>query len=193
LWLAGCSIVAPVIKIGLVGPFEGRHRQIGYDTVYSARLAIREINKSGGVGKYRVGLVALDDFGNPEIAVQVAQSLVIDPGVVAVVGHWLSQTTAVAEPVYEQASLPFLAGGSEPFGPSEPELLPARFRQAYEAVTPFDESPGPYSGATYDAITLLLKAMAIAAQDKGEINRQSLTVALEGLKVEGLTGQKFQP
>jgi hypothetical protein len=35
--------------------------------------------------------------------------------------------------------------------------------------------------------------MAVAVQDKGEINRQSLAAALEGLKVEGLTGQKFQP
>ncbi|MCP5097251.1 MAG: ABC transporter substrate-binding protein, partial [Chloroflexi bacterium] len=63
--LIGCASVAPVVKIGLVGPFEGQHRAVGYDVIYSARLAVREINAAGGIGGHRVALVALDDSGDP--------------------------------------------------------------------------------------------------------------------------------
>ncbi|MCA9936880.1 MAG: ABC transporter substrate-binding protein, partial [Anaerolineales bacterium] len=65
LILSGCASVDPVVKVGLVGPFEGANRAIGYDVIYSARLAVREINAAGGVGGYRLSLVALDDSGDP--------------------------------------------------------------------------------------------------------------------------------
>ena len=99
--VSGCSIAPPVVKIGLVGPFTGRHRVIGYDVIYSARLAVREINESGGIGRYRVALVALDDFGDPELARENALTLSRDPAVVAVVGHWLPETTLAANPIYD--------------------------------------------------------------------------------------------
>lgn len=44
---AGCASVDPVVKIGLVAPFEGRHRAIGYDAIYSARLAVRDQCRRG--------------------------------------------------------------------------------------------------------------------------------------------------
>ena len=57
LSLSACASTQPVIKIGLVAPFEGRFRAIGYEAVYAARLAIREINARGGVQRLpdRVG------------------------------------------------------------------------------------------------------------------------------------------
>ena len=45
-----------------------------------------------------------------ELAQQAAQSLAIDPHVIAVVGHWLPETTAVAAPIYAQAHLPCRRG-----------------------------------------------------------------------------------
>ena len=66
--LSGCASVQPVVKVGLVGPFEGANRAVGYDVIYSARLAVREINEAGGIGGYRVALVALDDSGDPQLA-----------------------------------------------------------------------------------------------------------------------------
>ena len=108
LALSGCQSVAPVVKVGLVAPFEGRYRDIGYDVIYSARLAVREINEAGGIGGTRVALVALDDNGNPEFAQATANSMVIDPAVVAVVGHWLPETSGVSAPIYAQNNLPFL-------------------------------------------------------------------------------------
>ncbi|MCA9948355.1 MAG: ABC transporter substrate-binding protein, partial [Anaerolineales bacterium] len=131
------------MKVGLVAPFEGRDRAIGYDAIYSARLAVREINAAGGIGGYRIALVALDDSGDPELAQGTAESLVIDDNVVAVVGHWRPQTTAVAAPIYASANLAFLAGGESPYQPTDPADLEPDFIERYTAVTPFNEQPGP--------------------------------------------------
>ncbi len=193
LLAAGCASVDPVIKIGLVGPFEGRYRDTGYDAIYSARLAVREANAAGGIGGYRVALVALDDRGDPELAAQAAASLVLDPAVVAVAGHYLPETTAAAQAIYLEGGLPFLITGAPPFGASDPEALPAAFREAYAAVTPFNEVAGPHAGATYDAFGLLWQALAVAKESEGSITRSSVQQALRGLQYDGVTGTVYQP
>jgi ABC-type branched-subunit amino acid transport system substrate-binding protein len=60
--LTSCERARPVVKIGLVAPFEGRERAVGYDAVYAARLAVREVSASQD--EYDVELVALDDSGH---------------------------------------------------------------------------------------------------------------------------------
>jgi ABC-type branched-subunit amino acid transport system substrate-binding protein len=191
--VASCASVDPVVKIGLVGPFEGRHRAIGYDAIYSARLAVREINAAGGVGGYRVALVALDDRGDPELAAQAAASLALDPAVVAVVGHYLPETTAAALPVYERAGVPLIATGAPPFAQSDPERLPADFLEAYAGVTPFDETAGPFAGSTYDAFGLLWQALAKAEESAGAITRSSVQEALPGIEYKGMMGEILIP
>ena len=72
LLLLGCASVRPVIKIGLVAPFEGRDRAIGYDAVYAARLAVRQANaqvtQHGGVRE-----IALPP-GNRQFLTEVSQN-----------------------------------------------------------------------------------------------------------------------
>ena len=193
LLITGCASVQPVVKIGLVAPFEGARRALGYDAIYAARLAVREINQAGGVGGYRVALVALDDQGDATLTGQTAASLTVDPAVIAVIGHGLAETTAVAQPIYAEANLPLLPLGDPPFTPHDPILLPAEFQTAYNNVTPFDETAGPYAAATYDAMQLLFLAMAEGEAESGSISRDSVTNALTALKYEGLIGIVYQP
>lgn len=193
IMLAGCASVDPVVKIGLVAPFEGRHRAIGYDALYSARLAVREINTAGGVGGHRLALVALDDRGDAQLARDAAASLLVDPGVVAVVGHFLPETTAAARAVFDAGGLPLVAMGEPPFAATDPAQLPADFRDAYAAVTPFDETAGPYAGPTYDAVGLLAAALAVAEESSGTITRASVQEALGSLEYEGVTGEITWP
>lgn len=191
--LAGCASVKPVVKIGLVAPFEGRDRAVGYDAIYAARLAVRQVNARGGIGGYRVALVALDDRGDPTLATQSAASLVVDPSVVAVVGHYLPATTAAAADIYAKAGLPRLIAGAPPLAATDPAALPPDFVTAYEQVTPFDERPGPYAGPTYDAFGLLWAALAQAEESGGELSRASVQQALRGLEYRGVTGTVYQP
>jgi ABC-type branched-subunit amino acid transport system substrate-binding protein len=99
LSLSACTFpgsTQPVIKIGLVAPFEGRYRSIGYEAIYAARLAIREINAQGGINGYRIELVALDDRSEPDQAIEAARKLTIDPQVIAVIGHYRPDSTDAA-------------------------------------------------------------------------------------------------
>lgn len=194
LSVSGCQRVAPPVKVGLVAPFEGRHRDVGYDAIYAARLAVREINANSadGAGALRLELVALDDSGDLQLARQAAASLVVDDRVVAVVGHWLPETTEAARPLYERGNLPLVALGSEPFVQTPPETLPASFHEAYGSVTPFEETPDSYAGATYDAVYLLYRALE-DAETMGDISRASVAASLEGLQYEGLIGPVYWP
>lgn len=101
-----------IVKIGLVAPFEGRYRYVGYDAIYAARLAVQELNAAGGVGGRQLELVAYDDRGDPELARTAARNLVTDPDVVAVIGHYRQASTEVAAPLYVEAGLPLVLVGA---------------------------------------------------------------------------------
>ena len=129
---AGCGGVRPVVKFGLVAPFEGRYRRVGYDAIYAARLAVRERNAAGGVGGYRVELVAYDDGGEAQAAAERARQLALDPQVVAVMGHYRVEATRAAWDTYARAALPLMApvipADSVPDSPCQGCTFPAAFR-----------------------------------------------------------------
>ncbi|MBN1121475.1 MAG: ABC transporter substrate-binding protein [Anaerolineae bacterium] len=107
--LTGCIRTTPeIVKIGLVAPFEGRYREIGYDVIPAARLAIREYAAESAGSGLAVELVAYDDGGDPDKAIEQAKKLALDPDVVAVIGHWREETTLTAQPIYEAAGLPLI-------------------------------------------------------------------------------------
>jgi len=69
LMAAGCyGSTPPVVKIGLLAPFEERYRDDGYSALQAVRSALHERNAAGGVAGYQVALVALNDNGRPEEA-----------------------------------------------------------------------------------------------------------------------------
>lgn len=189
LVLSACASTQPVIKIGLVAPFEGRFRAIGYEAIYAARLAIREVNARGGVNGYRLELVALDDRGEAERASEAARQLIIDPQVVAVIGHYRPTTTAAALNDYCADALPIVAietssapvacqGGAFFIGRAEadrwvedrltfvstvpdPQSLPsaADFVTKYKAIPIDGTRAGPIALQTYDAMRLIFEAL----------------------------------
>jgi ABC-type branched-subunit amino acid transport system substrate-binding protein len=109
--LAACAAPRPTYKIALVGPFEGRLRQIGYDAFPAMRLAIRDQIGAGGIGNAFVTFVAYNDNGDPTQAERVARNVVLDSEVIGVIGHLAPTTTLAALHVYTEAGLPILVPG----------------------------------------------------------------------------------
>jgi ABC-type branched-subunit amino acid transport system substrate-binding protein len=147
--LAACAFpgtVRPTVKIGLVAPFEGRYRYVGYDVIYAVRLALVEANRDGGVAGYGVELVAYDDGANPNAAVEQARKLDVDPAVVGAVGHFREETTAAAAATYIKAGIPLVA----------PALLDTDLAQGGEEIY----RPGPAAEPLGDA--LLERALRVA-------------------------------
>lgn len=194
LVLMGCGSVDPVVKIGMVAPFEGAERAIGYDVIYSARLAVRQINEAGGVNGVRLSLVAYNDSTFPDEAANVAEALVIDPNIVAVIGHWHPETTNAAQPFYEAANLAFIPMGAGRFGTADPTPLDPAFREAYQA-TSFQglQAPGAYAGTAYDAMQLIIAAIEHAISENDEATRANVHIALPQVEIEGITGSVSLP
>ena len=136
--LAGCALpgsTQPVVKIGLVAPFEGWYRPRGYAALSAVRLAIREANRAGGVAGYQVELVALDDHLDPHWAPQRAREFVADPAVMGVVGCLSPATAQAARHVYSEAGLALITPASvEAQGDGVFVLAPAPERLAQVAM-----------------------------------------------------------
>jgi len=116
--ITACSpIPDKTIKIGLIAPFSGRYREIGYQAIHGARLALAEYRASDALHKHSVELLAFDDAGYPDSAIEQAKQLLVDTDVVAVIGHWLDATTSAAAPIYVNAGIPILATSGSPEDP----------------------------------------------------------------------------
>lgn len=77
--LSACAIVQndQPYQIALLAPFEGRYREVGYDALYSARLALAES------GLENIELLALDDGGQVDVARERASALASNDRVIA--------------------------------------------------------------------------------------------------------------
>ncbi|MCZ7574227.1 MAG: ABC transporter substrate-binding protein [Ardenticatenaceae bacterium] len=107
--VTGCrppGSTAPIIKLGVLAPFEGAYRQFGYHLIPAARLAVQQAQAAGRLRGVRIEWVVLDTHGDPAMAAQRARELVVDPDVVAVIGPALPETVAAAQPVLAAAGLP---------------------------------------------------------------------------------------
>src|SRR5436305_14167231 len=72
----------------------------------AAQLAVNQINANRGIRGRKVELRILDDSGNEDTAVRVAEQLYADPAVVAVVGHLSSGASLAAARVYGGGATP---------------------------------------------------------------------------------------
>jgi branched-chain amino acid transport system substrate-binding protein len=97
--LIGCHREAVPIVIGAVAPWHDQDFSL-----FGRRgieLAVAELNAAGGVKGRQVIVRWYDDGGTGAGAVAVAESLVVDKRVVAVIGHMNSTPMLAAVPVYD--------------------------------------------------------------------------------------------
>jgi hypothetical protein len=183
--LAACSFpgsVKPTVKIGLSAPFEGLHRDLGYEALHAVRLAVRQRNESGGVGdSYWVELVALNDFDEPEEAVVQAGKMAIDPLVFGVLAGGSQQTARAVAPEYERLGLAFLYPLDQDSIQGAPMLAGPELVEDYEALSG-GAPPGPVAAWTYAETIRLLDALDVAARSGERITRAGVQAALGASK-----------
>ena len=107
-----------VIRIASGSPLSGGQAAAGKDFANGAQLAVDEINAKGGIDvagkKYTLELVPEDDQADPKTGATVAQKIVDDKSIVAVVGHYNSGVTMVANPIYARGNLASLTVSTNP-------------------------------------------------------------------------------
>ena len=156
----GCyGSTPPVVKLGLIAPFEERYRDDGYAALHAVRRAVQERNAAGGVAGHQVALVALNDNGRPDEARQRAANLAVDRDVLGVVGPLHGDAAAAAGPVLAAEGLSW---------------IPLASPQAAE-------QPGRVAVDAYDAANRLLDAMERAGQQGDDLTRPAVLQALSEL------------
>jgi branched-chain amino acid transport system substrate-binding protein len=105
---AGIALAADPIKIGVDGPFTGGSSSMGVSMRDGVRLAVDEINKSGGVLGRPIQLIERDDEARNERGVQIAQELVSKEKVVAVVGYINTGVALASQRFFQEAKIPVM-------------------------------------------------------------------------------------
>ena len=120
--------------LGLAGPFS---QPRGVAMQRAAELAVKEINARGGVRGRQLALRIMDDSARADVAIRIAQELVDDPSVVAVVGHLTSSTSLAAGRVYGEGRRPVTMVSPSASSPDLSGVNPYVFR-----ICPTDLSHG---------------------------------------------------
>ena len=115
--LSACQRGPREVKIAIAEPLTGDIAALGQGLKRAAVLAIEEANASGRFPHFKLRGVEFDDRSDPKEAVNVANRIVSDADIVAVVGHFNSGCSIPASAVYAQAGLPMMNAGS-----SNPQL-----------------------------------------------------------------------
>jgi branched-chain amino acid transport system substrate-binding protein len=133
---AGARRAANTIRIAAVAPITGSQGEVGQDLVNGIRLAVDEVNRTGGVLGRQVELVVLDDAADPKQAVAVAQRILADRSIVGIVGHMNSGTTKPASAVYGPAGIPVVMPV-----PTNPEITEQGYQNLFR-IPPTDFQQG---------------------------------------------------
>ncbi len=92
------------IKVGIVGPLSGGSLTVGEQQEIGAKRAIADINENGGLLGHKLITVSLDDACDKQQAIAAAK-LLVQEGVVFVVGHVCSDSTLAVSKIYEDAGI----------------------------------------------------------------------------------------
>ena len=98
-----------VVKIGLIAPFEGPSRPLGYDVLNAVKLRLKQWNE--GPNQPKIILVALNDSGDAALATRLPAQLAQDPDVRFILGPVQGHTSMAALPGLAKTGIPTLALG----------------------------------------------------------------------------------
>ncbi len=159
-----------ILKIGLVAPFEGRYRYVGYDAIYAARMAVSELNAAGGLGDgWYLELVAYDDRADPQLARAAARNLASDPDVVGVIGHYRQESSEAVGAIYAEAGIPWIVMGA---WVTTPTTLTWHLAPAPEdvAAAMVNAAPASFAAATAWGDGPLVPALAERIRSRGALS-----------------------
>ncbi len=188
--LSGLATAADPIKIGVSGPFTGGSSSMGVSMRDGVRLAVDEINKSGGVIGRQLQIIERDDEAKNERGVQIAQEMINKEKVAATVGFINSGVALAAQRFYQEAKIPVMNNVAT----------------ASVITHQFDDQPENYifRNAAHDSIQAPMmveeaitrrnfKKVAILADSTnyGQLGRADLEKALELKGIKAVAVEKF--
>lgn len=108
MFLSGCNNTAgPVVKIGLIAELTGQIPAVGASCKNAALLSVKQVNDSGGIEiegkKYLIRLLVEDCASKADQSAAVAQKLITQDNVLAIVGPNASGNAIPASEIAEKS------------------------------------------------------------------------------------------
>lgn len=159
--LTSCGPKEKTTKIAIALPLTGDIAALGQGIKRAAALAMEEAQQAGRFKDYKVSTVIFDDRSDPKEAVDVANRIVSDPSVMAVIGHFNSGCSIPASQVYAKHHVAMISPAASNPKLTLQQLDPSwRHPKSIFRVNTTDDVQGPYA-ADFAVKTLGLKRAAI--------------------------------
>lgn len=100
------------VTLAVVGPQTGDNAEFGKSMKTAAQIAVDEWNEKGGVLGKKIKLVDYDDANSSEQAASIAEKIVGDETISAVLGHFSSGVAMTAAEVYQEAGIALVNGSA---------------------------------------------------------------------------------
>ncbi|HWR10486.1 MAG TPA: ABC transporter substrate-binding protein [Rectinemataceae bacterium] len=104
--VSGVSAKGNEIKIAVAAPMTGDFAEYGTGFKNAVQLMADEWNDKGGILGKKIKVVVYDDKNNGEEGANVAEKIVSDDDIIAVIGHFASGVCLAAAPKYQEAGIP---------------------------------------------------------------------------------------
>lgn len=97
-----------VIKIGLVAPLTGSNQEGGLSMLHGTSLAVKNINKNGGIGGRKLVLIPYDDAGTPSKCLSATKQLIFIDNVQAIIGPFSSRCALEIKGLINSCGIPMI-------------------------------------------------------------------------------------
>ncbi len=102
------SVQAETIQLGMSVPLTGNAGGIGQSYKNGVELAIKQLNKEGGVQGAKVQLLVKDDQYEPELTVQNTRQFIIENNVLALFAYVGTPTSSAILPLLQHYQIPYI-------------------------------------------------------------------------------------
>jgi len=176
------------VKIGFAAPLTGDNAIYGQGMKRAVEMAIAEANASSDAAAegYEFVLASQDDQADPKQAVNVANLLVSDEDVVAIVGHFNSGCSIPASPVYDRAGMAMVSVSSNP------QLTAQGFLTVNRIVAKDDAQGGAAADLVYSTLGMKKVVVIDDSTPYGEGLAAEFVKRFEAVGGEVLATEKIQ-
>jgi branched-chain amino acid transport system substrate-binding protein len=112
IMISSCNKNQDTIKIGQFASLTGSEATFGISSDNGIKLAVEEINSSGGVLGKQIQLITEDNQGKPNETMTVVQKLINRDKVVGIIGEVASSRSKAAAPLCQQNKIPMISQAS---------------------------------------------------------------------------------
>jgi branched-chain amino acid transport system substrate-binding protein len=145
-------------------------------------MAIKQINKNGGIDGHLLEAVIYDTEGDPSKAVNAASKLIDSDKVIAIVGPSLTPTTLAVMPMIQKAQIPFIscAAGNKIVQPVDPWV----FKTAQSDILAVAAIYAHMKSVNFKKIGLITVANAFGESGKEQLEKQAPEFGLTVVRSE---------